>query len=58
MRINKIIGAFGNLKQIAEGVKNKIFKNMMDNVEKKEVDESKKKLPGESPSEYLKRISE
>ena len=38
--------------------KNKIFKNMMDNVEKKEVDESKKKLPGESPSEYLKRISE
>ena len=38
--------------------KNKIFKNMMDNVEKKEIDESKKKLPGESPSEYLKRISE
>ena len=26
MRINKIIGAFGNIKQIAEGVKNKIFK--------------------------------
>lgn len=38
--------------------KNKIFKNMMDNIEKKEIDESKKKLPGESPSEYLKRISE
>jgi len=38
--------------------KNKIFKNMMDNVKKKEIDESKKKLPGESPSEYLKRISE
>ena len=38
--------------------KNKIFKNMMNNVEKKEIDESKKKLPGESPSEYLKRISE
>mgnify|MGYP001248994271 CR=1 FL=1 len=26
MRINKIIGAFGNLDQILEGVKNKIFK--------------------------------
>ena len=38
--------------------KNKIFKNMMDNVEKKEVDESIKRLPGETPSEYLKRISE
>ena len=38
--------------------KNKIFKNMMDNVEKKEVDESIKRLPNETPSEYLKRISE
>ena len=38
--------------------KNKIFKNMMDNIEKEEVDESKKRLPGETPSEYLKRISE
>jgi hypothetical protein len=38
--------------------KNKIFKNMMDNIEKKEVDESIKRLPGETPSEYLKRISE
>ncbi len=38
--------------------KNKIFKNMMDNVEKKEVDESIKRLPDETPSEYLKRISE
>jgi hypothetical protein len=27
MRINKILGALGNVKQIAEGVKNKIFKN-------------------------------
>jgi hypothetical protein len=26
MRINKIIGAFGNIKQIVEGVKNKVFK--------------------------------
>lgn len=38
--------------------KNKIFKNMMDNIEKEEVDESIKRLPGETPSEYLKRISE
>ena len=38
--------------------KNKIFKNMMDNIEKEEVDESKKRLPGETPLEYLKRISE
>ena len=38
--------------------KNKIFKNMMDNVEKKEVDESIKRKPDETPSEYLKRISE
>ena len=38
--------------------KNKIFKNMMDNIEKEEVDESKKRLSGETPSEYLKRISE
>jgi hypothetical protein len=27
MRINKLISALGNVKQIAEGVKNKIFKN-------------------------------
>ncbi len=27
MKINKIIGAFGNISQIMEGVKNKIFKN-------------------------------
>ena len=27
MKINKIIGAFGNMGQIMEGVKNKIFKN-------------------------------
>ena len=27
MKINKIIGAFGNLGQIMEGVKNKVFKN-------------------------------
>ena len=27
MKINKILGALGNMKQIAEGVKNKIFKN-------------------------------
>jgi hypothetical protein len=26
MRINKILGAFGNLDKIAEGIKNKIFK--------------------------------
>jgi len=26
MKINKILGAFGNLDKIAEGVKNKIFK--------------------------------
>jgi hypothetical protein len=26
MRINKILGAFGNIDQILEGVKNKIFK--------------------------------
>ena len=38
--------------------KNKIFKNMMDNIEKEEVDESIKRLPDETPSEYLKRISE
>jgi hypothetical protein len=38
--------------------KNKIFKNMMDNIEKEEVDESIKRLPNETPSEYLKRISE
>lgn len=38
--------------------KNKIFKNMMDNVEKKEVDKSIKRLPDETPSDYLKRISE
>jgi len=31
---------------------------MMDNVEKKEVDESIKRKPDETPSEYLKRISE
>ena len=35
--------------------KNKIFKNMMDNVEKKEVDESIKRLPGESADDYVKR---
>ena len=38
--------------------KNKIFKNMMDNIEKEEVDESIKRLPDETPSEYLKRISQ
>ena len=38
--------------------KNKIFKNMIDNIEKEEVDESIKRLPNETPSEYLKRISE
>ena len=38
--------------------KNKIFKNMMDDIEKEEVGESIKRLPGETPSEYLKRISE
>ena len=38
--------------------KNKIFKNMMDNIEKEEVDESIKRLPNETPSEYLKRISQ
>jgi hypothetical protein len=27
MKLNKIISAFGNLDKIAEGVKNKIFKN-------------------------------
>ena len=27
MRINKLIGALGNLDKIAEGIKNKIFKN-------------------------------
>jgi hypothetical protein len=27
MKINKILGALGNMKQIAEGVKNRIFKN-------------------------------
>jgi hypothetical protein len=27
MKINKLISALGNVKQIAEGVKNKIFKN-------------------------------
>ena len=26
MRINKLLGALGNLDQIAEGIKNKIFK--------------------------------
>ena len=31
---------------------------MMDNIEKEEVDESIKRLPNETPSEYLKRISE
>lgn len=38
--------------------KNKIFKNMMDNIEKEEVDESIKRLPGESEDEYLKRRNE
>ena len=38
--------------------KNKIFKNMMDNIDKEEVDESIKRLPNETPSQYLKRISE
>ena len=27
MKINKIIGALGNMSQIMEGVKNKVFKN-------------------------------
>ena len=27
MRINKLLGALGNLNKIAEGIKNKIFKN-------------------------------
>ena len=27
MRINKLIGALGNVRQIAEGIKNKVFKN-------------------------------
>jgi len=27
MRINKLIGALGNIRQIAEGIKNKVFKN-------------------------------
>ena len=35
--------------------KNKIFKNMMDNIEKEEVDESIKRLPGESADDYIKR---
>jgi hypothetical protein len=26
MKINKLLGAFGNVRQIAEGVKNKVFK--------------------------------
>ena len=26
MKINKILGAFGNLDKIAEGIKNKVFK--------------------------------
>ena len=38
--------------------KNKIFKNMMDNIDKEEVDESIKRLPGESEDEYLKRRNE
>jgi hypothetical protein len=38
--------------------KNKIFKNMMDNIPKKETDENLKRLPNETPSEYLKRIGE
>ncbi len=38
--------------------KNKIFKNMMDNIPKKEIDENLKRLPNETPSEYLKRIGE
>lgn len=38
--------------------KNKIFKNMMEDIEKKDIDESLKRLPNETPSEYLKRISE
>ena len=38
--------------------KNKIFKNMMDNISKKEIDENLKRLPNETPSEYLKRIGE
>ena len=29
MRINKLIGALGNLDQIAEGIKNKFLKEMM-----------------------------
>ena len=37
--------------------KNKIFKNMMDNIEKEEVDESKKRLPGESADDYIKRMN-
>ena len=35
--------------------KNKIFKNMMENVD---IKEEIKRLPNETPSEYLKRISE
>ena len=27
MKINKILAAFGNIDKIAEGIKNKIFKN-------------------------------
>lgn len=37
--------------------KNKIFKNMMENVKKEEIDESLKRLPNETASEYLKRIN-
>ena len=28
MKFNKILGAFGNIDQILEGVKNKVFKNI------------------------------
>ena len=35
--------------------KNKIFKNMMENVD---IKEEIKRLPNETPSKYLKRISE
>jgi hypothetical protein len=31
---------------------------MMDNIPKKETDENLKRLPNETPSEYLKRIGE
>lgn len=37
--------------------KNKIFKNMMEDVKKEETDESLKRLPNETASEYLKRIN-